>query len=602
MSYKKLDYPIGSMLIDVRYYRKTHDCPECFEVIYWNPITRQVELKYEDPTVDIWFLKSENRTNQYQIAWVEEDLCYPVYCKVSQISKAIAKNIGGEYEEFYNQYHDQLSANDLAKEMCKCPWVFKADFEPSVYFRLRWIKQFGEECDVSKVTYSFLDIEADVIDKNIDIKDVNDVTQPVNAVSVILPHVKICAVMVLGPRPKHMLHPRYYPLLEKQTEEFNWLLDHQEEFKRMIIEEDEDNRKYLQGFDIRLHIFPFEQEINLIKTVFDYINKYKPMFCLSWNAKFDDNYLMNRISYLGYDPKDIIIPKEFKTNKLYYNVDNQKQFSFKTARDWWFTSTYTTYLCQLRLYAAVRKSQQEPRSYSLSAIGKSIAKIDKLTQTKSGSFRQFAYTDFLKFILYNVRDVVVQMAIESKANDCQSLLARSYMFATSFSKCFQETHIVRNIREYIFEDEGYIQACRLELDESIDTSFKGAFVAEPALNAPTGEILNGKEINNMIYGASDADAEAYYPNSKMGTNQDPMTLLYKAKIDNEVFVQQCVNHSMNQEYIWYSKGNGKQIPHPEDMTGPIFNSFKQENEMSLMYNWFNLPSVSDYFDFIDSML
>lgn len=595
MSYKDLNYPIGSILIDVRYSRK----PECFEVIYWNPLTKRIELKYEEPIVDIWFLKSEERNNSYQLSQAEIDRCYPVYCKVSQIPAAIAKNIGGDWEEFYNRNKDMLKPNEMSKEMCKCPWVFKADFEPSVYFRLRWLKQFGEDCDVSKVTYSFLDIEVDVLDKNIDPKDINDVTQPVNAVTLILPHVNICAVLILGPRPDYKLAPRFHTLLNKQQEEWNWLITNQEKFKQMIVEEDDDNRKYLTGYDIRIHTFDFSDEINLIKTVFDYINKYRPMFCLSWNAKFDDNYLMNRISYLGYDPRDIIIPKEFKTEKLYYNVDHSAEFSFKTSRDWWFTSTYTTYLCQLRLFAAIRKSQSERRSYSLSSVGKDMANIDKLTQTKSGSFRQFSYTDYIKFILYNVRDVVVQLAIEAKTNDCQSLVYRSYMFATPYSKCFQETHIVRNIREYIYEDEGYVQACRLEIDPTIDTAFKGAFVADPALNKPTGLIINGKRVNNIMFGALDADAASYYPSTKMGMNMDPMSLIYKIIIDNRVFVQDCINHSMNQEYFWH---DSKNKPHPEDMTGPIMNSFKNENEMGLLYNWFNIPSVSEYVKFIDNAL
>ena len=41
---KELDYPAGSILFDVRYYRS----PECFEVIYYNPITKRLEVKYEE--------------------------------------------------------------------------------------------------------------------------------------------------------------------------------------------------------------------------------------------------------------------------------------------------------------------------------------------------------------------------------------------------------------------------------------------------------------------------------------------------------------------------------------------------------------------------
>lgn len=596
MKPKELDYPEGSILFDVRYYRK----PECFEVVYLDPITHQLEVKYEEAIVDIWFLKEEYRTNTYQISQAEMDKCYPVYCKVSQIPLAIAQNIGGEWKKYFDENSKTKSTHDLAEYMCRCPWVFKADFVPDVYFRLRWLQKYGDQIDVSQVTYGFLDIEIDVIDKTVDPKDITDVTQPVNAVTIILPHKKICAVLVLGPRPKHKIHPKFHMLLDKQKVEFDWMVDHQEEFKRMIVEEDEDNKKYLEGFDIRLHIFDFNDEIKLIKTVFDYINKYRPMFMTSWNAKFDDNYLMNRISYLGYDPRDFMIPKEFKTDHLYYSEDKSNNFSLKNSRDWFHTSTYAVYICQMRLFAMIRKSQAERRSYGLSSVGKDLAGIDKLTQTKSGSFRQFAYTDFLKFILYNVRDVVVQFAIELAAADFQSLVGRSYMFATQYSKCFRETHIVRNIREFIFEDEGYVQACKLIIDPNLDTSFKGAFVAPTIHNAPTGQILNGKKINNIMFGVLDADAASYYPSTKMGMNMDPMSLLFKCKINNQVFTSnQCVNHSFNQEYLWY---DSKNKPHDEDMTGPIINSYKNGNELSLMSNWFGEPTISEIFEELDARL
>ena len=596
MKLRELDYPEGSILFDVRYYRK----PECFEVIYLDPITHQLEVRYEEPIVDIWFLKEEYRTNQYQISQAEMDKCYPVYCKVSQIPLAIAQNVGGEWKEYFDKNSKYKKQSELSEYMCRCPWVFKADFVPDVYFRLRWLQKYGDQIDVSQVTYGFLDIEIDVIDKTVNPKDITDVSQPVNAVTIILPHKKICAVLVLGPRPKHKIHPKFHMLLDKQKVEFDWMVNHQEEFKRMIVEDDEDNKKYLEGYDVRLHIFDFNDEIKLIKTVFDYINKYRPMFMTSWNAKFDDNYLMNRIAYLGYDPKDFMIPKDFKTDRLYYAEDKSNNFSLKNSRDWFHTSTYTVYICQMRLFAMIRKSQSERRSYGLSSVGKDLAGIDKLTQTKSGSFRQFAYTDFLKFILYNVRDVVVQLAIELAAADFQSLVGRSYMFATQYSKCFQETHIVRNIREFIFEDEGYVQACKLIVDPNIDTAFKGAFVAPTIHNAPTGQILNGKKINNIMFGVLDADAASYYPSTKMAMNMDPMSLLFKCKINNRVFTNnQCVNHSFNQEYVWH---DSKNKPHDEDMTGPIINSYKNGNEMSLLSNWFNVPSVSDIFEELDAML
>ena len=595
---KPLDYPEGSILFDVRYYRS----PERFEVIYYNPILKKLDVKYEDPDIDIWLLKEEYRTNEFQISQAEIDKCYPVICKPSQVCKAIALHIGGEYKEFFEKNSKELSYKELKDYMLSCPWVFKADFLPDVYFRLRWLNQYGEDLDVSKVTFGFLDIEVDVLDNAVDAKDITDVKQPINAATLILPEQKICAVFVLGPRPEspNKLAPKYYDLLHMQQKEFDWLVNNQEEFKRMIVEEDPDNKKYLEGFDIRLHIFDFDKEIYLIKTIFDYINKYRPMFLESWNAKFDHNYLYGRIKWLNYDPKQFFIPEGIETDMIEYHEDESKMFSMKNSRDWFFTSTYSVYICQMRLFAMIRKGQAERRSYSLSSVGKDLAKIDKLTETKSGSFRQFAYTDFLKFILYNVRDVVVQYAVELACADTQSLVGRSYMYATQYSKCFQETHIVRNIREYIFEDEGYVQANKLIVDPNQDTSFKGAFVAPTVKNEPTGMILNGKLTNVIVYGALDADAASYYPSTKMACNMDPMSLLYKCVIDNDVFrTRQCINYSFNQEYTWY---DSKKRPHQEDLSGPMINTYKNKNELSLMHNYFNLPSVSDAFKYLDAKL
>jgi hypothetical protein len=86
----------------------------------------------------------------------------------------------------------------------------------------------------------------------------------------------------------------------------------------------------------------------------------------------------------------------------------------------------------------------------------------------------------------------------------------------------------------------------------------------------------------------------------MGTNQDPMTLLYKLVFDNDIFrYRKVLNKSMNQEYIWYdSEGN----PHEEDMAGPIINSYKNGNIMSVCYSWMEAPSISELFEYVDANL
>ena len=594
------EYPEGSLLVDCRYYKRTSDNPECFEVIIWNSLTERLEVYYEDPIIDIWFLQKEKRTNKYQIAQARKEDCYKVLCKPSQVIKKIAEEIGGEYEDFYNKNKDVIFQDAVKNYMLKCPWVFKADFLPDVHYRLNWAWKHGNKADLSHVEVAFLDIEVDVIDKTLDMKNHMDVTQPINAVTLILPAQKITAVFALGPRPKYKLHSKFHDLLEKQEKDWEWLCTHQEEFKRKIIEEDKDNAEYIGDHDIRLHLFSFDREIDMIKTIFDYLHKYRPWFCLSWNAEFDDNYLVNRMAYLGYDPRDIIIPKEFWTNKIYYKENKDPNVTPESSKDWFYCSMFTQLMCQMKNYALTRKSQQKKRSFALTEIGKDEAGIQKLDAAEDDEFRKAAYVDLLHFLLYNVRDVVVQFAIDVNTMDTASFYGRSYNFCTQYSKCYQETHIVRNSREYFYELTGFVQACALEVDKNADSHYKGAYVAEPAKNKPTGLYLNGRNTNNFIIAAFDADAKSYYPSSKMGTNQDPMTLLYKLVFDNDIFrYRKVLNKSMNQEYIWYdSEGN----PHEEDMAGPIINSYKNGNIMSVCYSWMEAPSISELFEYVDANL
>ena len=591
---KPLSYPEGSILVDVRYYQNQK---ECFEVIYWSPYTKQLEIKYEPPIIDIWFLKKANRTNKYQITQVPIDDCYPFYCKPSQVAKVIAQEIGGEWAERYESMKSMdMFQYEMTSKMCECPWVFKADFDPTVYFRLRWLFQYGTDIDVSKVETGFVDIETDVIDRTIDPHDYTVAPQPINAITLVLPNKKIAAMFVLGPRPKDQLDARFHELLELQTKEYNWLCKHTAEFSNELIH-DEDNSKYVSDYDIRIHIFDYDKEIQMIQLLFAYIAKYRPWFLEAWNAPFDFNYIWNRIKYLGYNPADIMIPPEFKTDRIRFSEDKNPKAVIKTSRDWFELSTYPIMLCQMRTFAAIRKSQSEMPSYKLDAIGHKIAGIGKANKFD----RELAYRHFLDFLRYNFGDVIVQTAIEQKTGDAGALFSRSYMFATPYSKCFQETHIVRNIREYYYEKASrVVQSCRLIVDKSEDGAFRGAFVADPEKNAPTGLIMNAKMVNNIIYGALDADAASYYPSTKMGLNLDPMTLLYKCKINNGNFISKsCINRSMNQTYVWTDSDNK---PHDEDMTGPLFNAFKNRSILSMLHAWFSVPTLTEAIMYIDEKL
>lgn len=639
-------FPEGSILFDVRYRRHPS---EAFEVVYLDPDTHRLEVKYIPAIVDIWFTKKEYRytldgfcidpyfknkmreqhkpDDAYQMPQLELTKSYRVFCKYSQIVHLIYQHAseakmysddGSElidmtYKEYYEKNIQFSYTSEFSRKMCQNPWSYKADFQPDAYFRIRWLHEFGDQCDVSKVTSGFIDIEIDIIDYHVDLGNPNDVRQPVSIVTSIYPKDKVVYVDLLQPRPKSMIDPKFHPLLEQQVKEYEWIKNHKDDVIQMIygfesnsdcpvyINKDKENLKYLHEDGYRIEMIFWEAhdnisfsgaEARLINSVYEHANKHRPMFIFAWNAPFDFNYMPNRAHWIGYDEIDIVVPKEFKSKEYKFVKDqSENNFSMKTNRDFFFSSTYSQYLCQERLYAAIRKSLQEEPSYRLTAIGEKVAGIKKLTDTKSGKFDEFFYTDLLKFVLYNIRDVVIQVAIESKVNDAQTLYSRSYTFATAYSKCFQETHIVRNSKDQLFEEFGYVMSNKAVVDTTIDGAFQGAFVANPALNNVTGLVVSGRKYNSIIYGSADLDATAMYPSTKMAYNKDKNSLLYKCRINNDVFRNKlCFNRSYNQSYVWH---DSKKREHEYDQSGPMFNSFKNHNYISMSSNYFNLPLITD---------
>ena len=648
-------FPEGSMLFNVSYRRS----PEEFEVVYLDPISKRLEVKYIPAIVDIWFVKPEYRytmdgfcveqyfrnkmryqhkkDDAYQIPQIEIEKTYRVFCKYSQIAKLIYQHAGDAkmysddgshlvdmtYKEYYEKSMSQCyDLFAFQKKMCQNPWSYKCDFQPDAYFRNQWTHEFGDECDVSKVTAAFLDIEIDVVDNQVHLSNPHDVVQPVSMVTSIFPKNKMVYVDVLQPRPIELfaqhLHEHMKPLLDNMWMEYNWIKSHPNEFIQMImghrstsdcpvtISEDQENLKYLEGYNVEVNLHEIkpnktfrDTEAELIYNVYQHVNKHRPMFLFAWNAPFDFNYLPNRYQWIGYDQREAVIPTEFKSTEINFSKDKTKNFSMKTNKDWFYISSFTQYLCQERLYAAIRKNQSEEPSYRLDAIGKKVAKIQKLTDTKSGKFSEFLYTDFIKFVLYNVRDVVVQLAIETKVNDAQTLYARSYDFNTAFSKCFQETHIVRNSKENLYELFGYVMSNKVVIDQTIDGGFQGAFVADPSKNKPT-HVLSGKAMNTIIYGSADLDATAMYPSQKMAYNLDRMTLIYKCKIDNDLFRnKKCCNRSYNQNYIWTDSNKHE---HEVDISAPMLNTFKNHNLCSLLHNYFGAPLITDLIQEVHNVL
>lgn len=594
-------------LLNVTYVRPTKDNGnrEVFEVIY--KTEDGVVHKEEEPAeADIYIVKPEYRDYTYNKPQELISHMNKIRVPISKIRYKIAEEMGEEGQALIERAYRERNFK-LLNQLYKWPYCYGCDFQPEYYFMKNWYEKY--ELGNPKLTKGFLDIETDLIDYALDMDNISSTAySPVNLVTVILDDSLECKTFVLRPYKPSKIgrtqkeYDDRFKLYERQAKAHEHLMGHMDEFIKDLHDSFDGTYGHLD-YQIR----EYEQEIELIADVFRLINNRKPNFCMIWNMRFDIQYMFYRIQTLGYDPVSIMCSKDFKEPRCYFKVD-KSTFLMEKQFDYFFCSSYTQYICQMRLYASIRKSQHKLKSMKLNDIGDRELKDRKVEYPEASNIVRFAYDNWILFIKYNIKDVLLQYGIEKKTKDVMTYYTRSHSNMTPYNKIFRETHLLRNVREMYFEKDGWVQGNNLNIidnnDEEIETtrkfygieddeeesSFKGAINAEPGWNDYVGMEIYGHPSNNIHENAMDYDMGAFYPSIKIASNMDPGTLLYKASFINDEFMSgEFNNRSLNNKYSEKDKnGNIRKM----DITGEAVNTYVSGNILTFAYNYLNLPSIS----------
>ena len=605
------------VLLNVSYNKptKANNRQEYFEVIYKDD-DNTVKKVYEPPEGDIWFVKPEKRNYKYNKPEERIESMYKVRTPISKIRSAIAKEMGESGAKFIEQCYQERDFRKL-NELYKWPYSYGADFLPEFYYLRDFYTKY--KLKTPKLSVAFLDIETDLIDYRLDVDNIpNTAFSPVNAATVIFEETKESWTFVLKPYEpsKSGLSDNEYKervrLYEEQKKSYESYLNNKDEFIRDL------NKRFDGTYGhINYHIKEFEKEIDLIASIFAVINLRKPNFCLCWNMRFDIQYLYYRIIALGYKPESIMCHKDFENPKCYFKVD-RSTYQLEKQYDYFYCSSYTQYICQMRLYASIRKSQHKLKRVNLNSIADIELKDKQVEYQEEGNLTLFSYLKWIMFIIYNIKDVLLQLGIERKCHDVLTYYMKSHANWTPYSKIFKETHLLRNVREQYFEKEGWVQGNNLnvktedddsklfygkslyEEEDDDETSFKGAINADPIWNAKIGIRIMGMRSNNIFANSMDYDMGAFYPSIKIASNMDPITLLYKASFDNDEFISgEKRNKSLNTQYEEKDKyGNIRKL----DFTGEAVNSFASKNILTFCYNYLNLPSITTLVKIVDKEL
>ena len=528
------------MLLDMIYTKpsKQTDWKDYLVVLYRDLITNKKEkMIIEEPTINIFTVKEEYRRFRKPRHFLSRDMLEMKTVKYKNVVREIAKIAGQQWLDYYNNHP---SFKDR-KQIFKYPYVLGGDIDIVTYYMTIWNEECGnnERKSPNKI---FLDIEVDQIDYEGAIARHGECE--VNAVTVID---------------------------DISSTSYTFLLDNgnNPQIKDFINNQDAFQTKLHEMFDesygdITYNIYMFTDEREMLTQLFKLIHTLDRDMCLIWNMSFDIPYLIDRMNELGMNAKDVMCSKDFPSQSLYY-FEDKRTFEFANKKDYFAITDRTHYIDQLISYAALRKSQGAVKKVNLGAVAQKELKDTKLDYSDVGNIRTLPYEDYEKFVIYNIKDVLLQMGLERKNHDMDNLYLISTSNNISYTDATKQTVTFRGLMYSDLKRDGIVLGHNVNFDQGgskydengelnpkddddDDDSFAGAINGDPMLNLPNGIEMYGSK-SMFLYGlVIDFDFSAMYPSSIIAFNIFATTMIGKVIITT-VELEHPYDEDLGKEYI-----------------------------------------------------
>ena len=586
----------NAMLWDVMYTppSKADGTPDKLMVVWKDLDTGQKYLNVTDsPSMDIYFTKPEFRNHTYNKNYESIDRLERRRVKYRNIPYEIADEMGVDGQAIIQRARDTKNFSAL-RELHFYRYAYATDFDVRAWYRIKWKEMFDNE-RIKPIDKGFLDIEVDgLLHKGMPTPQ----TCPVNAVTIINQKTKESYTFLLMTPDEFRLNKpnmteedfayerRINEFYDMQRAEQQRMMDNPGEFIQELHEAFDTTYGYLD-YNIKF----YKDERKMLVHIWQLINMWKLDMIGIWNMPFDIPYILERMEFLGLDPKEYACHPDFPVKRCYFKKDD-RNFNVENKSDFFYLTSYTLFVDQMVLYAATRKGGTKLRSYRLNYIADRVLGDKKIDYSEDGSIKDLAYKAFRKFVMYNIKDVLLQYGIEDAVNDMDAYYIASYSNATPYESVFKQTVKLRNVQYLYFLEQGLIPGnninifnksnAKAESEDDDDDSFEGALVADPKYNDYIGLDLYGKPSNNIFELVIDMDMSAFYPSSIMAMNIDPSCLIFKTIVSSSQFVKQEVGYN---SFIM--------LPEDEDIGKDVFDNIQTGNVLYTGHKWFNLPSFED---------
>lgn len=600
----------NAMLLDIQYIKpnRKNKTSDYLYIIWKDLTTNEKHLQViPEPMMEIYFEKPEFRNHIYNKNYARLEEVDKRVVKYKDIIYAIADDMGPAGRDKLQNCFNTGNYTGI-KDFYLYPYTFGSDYEIRVWYRHKWRQEF--ENDKSKpISKGFLDIEVDIMES---IGSPNPVFNPVDLVTIIDHDTKTSytfALVGVDCPTKEMDISNVNPMKRMQEEhrrklyahrmkEQSYYSQHVDELEKAAHDMFDEN---YPGMEYKFYFYKDERK--MLVHLFQLINSLKKDFIGIWNIAFDIPFLIERMKVLGLDPVEVMCHPDFPIKECWFKKDTIN-FAIKNKADFFHISSYTIFYDQMVTYAAIRKGQQELRSNKLTYIAEHEIQDEKLDYSEDGNIKTLSYNNYLKYILYNIKDVLLQCGIEDRTQDLETYYATSYKNITPYENEFKQTVKLRNVQYSSFMSQNLVPGNnvngliynnhRSEDDEDDDEGFEGALVGEPALIDYFGVKMYGKRSNSVFNYSVDFDMSAFYPNTIQVMNIDPSSLIFKMILnasEYDVRGGDIPYHGITDSQIY--KNNSDSFT--DDIAKEVMDNFHTKNYLYFGYKWLNLPSINQVY-------
>ena len=592
-----------------------YESVDILTIIYKDQDTGE-KFVYEikNPTIEIYITKPEYRTYEHMRDMITIDQCDKYKVQYSKRWKFAANKL-------------KLENADLAKSS---PYIFNIDIPIENYYLIQFILEYPS--DTSKtLSIGKLDIENDIIsfDSRIEYGEA-----PVNAVTYInMDNNDVYTLVLLKDSIpdvsiNHPKYAEYSNLREKfyrQVDEINKNPDYVLEKCHEKFDETYPGMNY--------NLLYYTDELQLLKDLMYIIHSVDNDYIGIWNMPYDMQNIIMRIIKLGGDVGNIIADERCSVKKITF-VEDTNPTAHKRNHQC-ITYTIPTFVDDMVHYSRVRSGRGVIPSLKLNNVAKVELKDEKYDYSEISDIKHLFYDDLLRFILYNIKDVLLLTGLEAKTKDTTTVYSRMYQMCVFPREAFTTTKVVwYSLIKFMFE-RGYVPGINrnkgnnkktiidyssalinqisddddfteseflIESDdnESSEESdkeekYQGAFVMNTAHMQPTGVKIMGHESKFVHDNVADMDIESEYP-----------TTVCIGNISNETLVGKIYLEDPNSVDIPISEGfvfrGDEREKYKMDKNNYLLEVYTENDVFNFSELFLDLPSVEEVLSGIEDKI